>query len=178
MSEKHGEMKCPSCGSENLPGTLFCVQCGTYLPSGGPLRTEPFSEQSQMRARPWTRDSGNDDDRVVGIELEVLETHRRVLLSAESDILIGRLDAAHGIFPEMDLTADGGLEHGVSRRQARIYVREGGWFVEDLDSTNGTFLNDERLTPYLPYRFHDSDIITLGTLRVQIMIHRESKAVI
>jgi hypothetical protein len=34
----------------------------------------------------------------------------------------------------------------VSRRHARIVRQEEGWIVEDLDSTNGTFLNGARLT--------------------------------
>jgi pSer/pThr/pTyr-binding forkhead associated (FHA) protein len=173
MAQKGGKVVCPSCGADNLPGTLFCVQCGTYLPSGGPLRTEPLPDQEDGRpVRPCQ--SGEDqaeEPRTIKIEVTVKETGRKVLLSADREILVGRLDAAHGIFPELDLTADGGLEHGVSRRHARIYTREGTCFVEDLDSTNGTFLNGERITPYLPYAFHDGDSLTFGTMRQQVRIH-------
>jgi len=100
----------------------------------------------------------------------VLNTGRKMLLSADREILVGRLDAAHGIFPELDMTTDGGLEQGVSRRHARIYTRDGTCFVEDLDSTNGTFLNGERITPYLPYAFHDGDALTFGTMRLEVRI--------
>ena len=34
----------------------------------------------------------------------------------------------------------------VSQFHARLFPREGGWFVEDLGSTNGTYLNQRRLT--------------------------------
>lgn len=174
MSEQSNQIVCPSCQEPNLPGTLFCLHCGTYLPSGGPLRTEPFPEQQPPRVR--VRRYGDDafGSRALGIEVEILETHRKVLLSADAEILIGRLDAAHGVFPELDLTSDGGLEHGISRRHARLYTREGKWYVEDLDSTNGTYVNEERLTPYLPYAFSDGDILTLGTLRLRINIHGEA----
>jgi pSer/pThr/pTyr-binding forkhead associated (FHA) protein len=104
-----------------------------------------------------------------------MDTGRKVLLSADREILVGRLDAAHGIFPELDMTADGGLEHGVSRRHARIYTRDGTCFVEDLDSTNGTFLNGERITPYLPYAFHDGDSLTFGTMKQQIHIYNTNQ---
>ena len=33
-------------------------------------------------------------------------------------------------------------------------------------------LGDERLTPYLPYELHDGDIITLGTMRLRVRLHK------
>jgi len=172
MAQKGGKVVCPSCGAENLPGTLFCVQCGTYLPSGGPLRTEPLPEQEDGRpARPSLNGADfAERERSIRIEVTVQQTGRTMMLSADREILVGRLDAAHGIFPEMDMTTDDGLEQGVSRRHARIYTREGTCFVEDLDSTNGTFLNGERITPYLPYAFHDGDALTFGTLKLDVRI--------
>jgi len=172
MAQKGGKVVCPSCGAENLPGTLFCVQCGTYLPSGGPLRTEPLPEQEDGRpARPRIDGADFDErERTIRIEVTVQQTGRKMMLSADRELLVGRLDAAHGIFPEMDMTTDDGLEQGVSRRHARIYTRDGTCFVEDLDSTNGTFLNGERITPYLPYAFHDGDSLTFGTLKLDVRI--------
>jgi len=172
MAQKSSKVTCPSCGADNLPGTLFCVQCGTYLPSGGPLRTEPLPEQEDGRlARPRYGDGDQAERaRTINIEVSVLDTGRKMLLSADREILVGRLDAAHGIFPELDMTMDGGLEQGVSRRHARVYTRDGTCFVEDLDSTNGTFLNEERITPYLPYAFHDGDALTFGSIRLQVRI--------
>jgi pSer/pThr/pTyr-binding forkhead associated (FHA) protein len=175
MAQKDNKIICPSCNSSNLPGTLFCVQCGTYLPSGGPLRTEPLPDQEEGRSAHPKLDetSGEIIVKPMSIEIDVLNTGRKVLLSIEQEILVGRLDAAHGIFPELDMTPDGGLEQGVSRRHARIYAREGTCFVEDLDSTNGTFLNEERVTPYLPYAFKDGDLITFGTMQLQVHIYTE-----
>ncbi len=172
MAQKGNKLICPSCEAENLPGTLFCVQCGTYLPSGGPLRTEPFPDQEDGKpARPRQEGRGGGKAKALNLEVEVLNTGRKVLLSADREILVGRLDAAHGIFPELDMTTDGGLEQGISRRHARIYTREGTCFVEDLDSTNGTFLNEERVTPYLPYAFRDGDLLMFGTMRLKVHIY-------
>jgi pSer/pThr/pTyr-binding forkhead associated (FHA) protein len=108
--------------------------------------------------------------RSLAIEVTVQNTGRVVLLSTDRENLVGRLDSAHGIFPELDMTVDGGLEEGVSRRHARIYTRDSTCFVEDLDSTNGSFLNGERITPYLPYAFHDGDELTFGSLQLRIRI--------
>jgi pSer/pThr/pTyr-binding forkhead associated (FHA) protein len=80
------------------------------------------------------------------------------------------LDAAHGIFPDIDLTPDGGLEGGVSRRHCRIYEDDGEFFVEDLGSANGTFLDGERLTPYLPHALSDGEVLQLGRVELEIAI--------
>ncbi len=163
---------CPSCNYENLLGTLFCVECGTYLPSGGPLRTEPLSgKDGAEHSRPGAHLHGDAPQEAFSIELEILKSHRKVTLPAEAEILFGRLDAAHGVFPEVDLTAEGGLENGVSRRHARIYAQQGLFHLEDLDSTNGTFHNEKRLTPYVPSELHDGDILILGTMRIRIRIY-------
>lgn len=51
-------------------------------------------------------------------------------------VTIGRL-------PECDVHID---SPAISRRHARVVEDVGGWFVEDLESTNGTFVNGERVT--------------------------------
>ena len=60
---------------------------------------------------------------------------------------IGRWDADGGIFPDVDLDTDD-PEAKVSRRHARITFATGKYFLEDLGSTNGTFMNrGKRLPP-------------------------------
>jgi len=48
----------------------------------------------------------------------------------------------------------------VSRHHARFLERDGSVFLEDLGSTNGTFLNGERVTN--PQQLRVGDVITLG----------------
>ena len=42
-------------------------------------------------------------------------------------------------------------------------------YVTDLDSTNGTFVNDMRLAPYIPYRMKAEDILTVGPYRIGLV---------
>jgi diguanylate cyclase (GGDEF)-like protein len=56
-------------------------------------------------------------------------------------------------------------DRGMSRRHARIYRVVGEWAVEDLGSTNGTFVNGERLGKR-PHRLRDGDRIQLGETTV------------
>ena len=80
----------------------------------------------------------------------VIERGRSVgkqFMLSDEDSQIGRWDADGGIFPDVDLDADD-PEAKVSRRHARITLREGQYFLEDLGSTNGTFINrGKRLPP-------------------------------
>jgi pSer/pThr/pTyr-binding forkhead associated (FHA) protein len=88
----------------------------------------------------------------------------------EDESQIGRWDADGGIFPEIDLDADD-PEAKVSRRHARISRRGSDYFVEDLGSTNGTFINrGRRLLPGDRHPLRDGDEIIVGKtfLRFQI----------
>jgi pSer/pThr/pTyr-binding forkhead associated (FHA) protein len=75
---------------------------------------------------------------------------------------IGRWDADGGIFPDVDLDTDD-PEAKVSRRHARITLSNGQYFLEDLGSTNGTFINrGKRLTPGQRQALCDGDEIIVG----------------
>ena len=58
----------------------------------------------------------------------------------------------------------------VSNKHARIVKHAQNYFIEDLKSTNGTFLNNEKITKE-PLR--DKDIITIG--KHTLVIHMEDK---
>jgi pSer/pThr/pTyr-binding forkhead associated (FHA) protein len=97
-------------------------------------------------------------------------TGREIQLPATAEVHIGRLDAAHGIFPDLDLSPDGGLEGGVSRHHCKIHQRGSTYLVEDVGSANGTFLDGQRLTPYLPHVLKDEDELQLGRIKLQVII--------
>ncbi len=50
----------------------------------------------------------------------------------------------------------------VSRQHAQIIAREGKHFVEDLGSSNGTYLNGKRITPHAPEPITDRDTLQIG----------------
>lgn len=78
------------------------------------------------------------------------------------DSLIGRWDADGGIFPEVDLDQDD-PEAKVSRRHARITIQSGQFFIEDLGSTNGTFVNrGQRLLPGNRHPLNHGDEVIVG----------------
>jgi len=97
-------------------------------------------------------------------------TGREIQLPSTAEVHIGRLDAAHGIFPDLDLSPDGGLEGGVSRHHCKIHQRGSAYLVEDVGSANGTFLDGQRLTPYLPHVLKDGDELQLGRIKLKVII--------
>ena len=81
---------------------------------------------------------------------------------SEENSNIGRWDAEGGVFPDVDLDSDD-PEAKVSRRHARISRRDGQYAIEDLGSTNGTFVNrGRRLVPGNSQPLQDGDEIIVG----------------
>ncbi len=170
-------IECPACGKKYRSGTLFCTECGTYLPSGGSLRTTPLPTNriaGEPREPPETGALPKEKAPPPRfVHIQVVETGRRAVLALGEELVIGRRDPVRGIFPDLDLTADGGVERGVSRRHARILRKGERIYIEDIGSANSTFLNDQRLMPYLPYPLKDGDRVRLGRLELEIHFQSE-----
>jgi pSer/pThr/pTyr-binding forkhead associated (FHA) protein len=65
--------------------------------------------------------------------------------------------------------ADGDIvidEAAVSRHHALIHLDRAGAVLEDLNSTNGTFLNGRRV---LRAALRDGDVVTLGEARFRVI---------
>ena len=73
-----------------------------------------------------------------------------------------RLGLSLGRHPELvdEIVADG----NVSRRHLRIAAEGDQFYVEDLNSSNGTFLNEQRLSPFKPARLDYGTKVALGDL--------------
>lgn len=185
---------CDRCKTENLDGSQYCDECGAPLrPNNRPSMSDnsglakgsdgqngsrspvqskkpefapgqaaaaiSFSSSLQPSPKPHSR--------------LVIERGRSVgkqFMLSDEDSQIGRWDADGGIFPDVDLDADD-PEAKVSRRHARITLRDGQYFLEDLGSTNGTFLNrGKRLPPGYRQPLRDGDEIIVGKTFLRFFI--------
>ncbi len=59
-----------------------------------------------------------------------------------ASVLVGRTSRSRNIAPDIDC----GTDSGVSRRQAQLTTDGSRWFVEDLESANGTFIGQASAT--------------------------------
>jgi pSer/pThr/pTyr-binding forkhead associated (FHA) protein len=71
-------------------------------------------------------------------------------------VQIGRADACH---VQID-------DRFASQFHARLYPRNGSWYVEDLGSTNGTYLNRHRVSG--PAEVHAGDVVRIGTTTLEL----------
>jgi len=82
------------------------------------------------------------------------------LRSGKRTIYIGRYPCVLG---KDESTVDCVVaEEGISRTHLKLSMTEGKVWVEDLNSSNGTFVNDEQLMPFEPWELHEGDEIRLA----------------
>lgn len=181
-------IKCTACGTDNLEGSQYCDECGTLLKAEQRAEMEgnkPASADSQKYQLASVTSVGIpliiEEPKIPAtssqnaLSLEVpnkkinakLVIERGTSVGTEFNIIneesnIGRWDADNGIFPDIDLDVHD-PEAKVSRRHARIIFENGGYLIEDLGSTNGTFVNrGRRLLPGTPHILSDGDEIIVG----------------
>lgn len=179
---------CPNCNKKSLAGSRYCDECGTPLNnSGAPAATlnqpqsRPISSPSfrvssltsigvppivepiapDAAERQASDDSPNADGHAK-LTIDRGDASNTEFQISSDESYIGRWDADNGIFPDVDLDAYD-PDAKVSRRHARILRRPTGYAIEDLGSTNGTFVNrGRRLIPGSPHPLKDGDEIIVG----------------
>ena len=105
-----------------------------------------------------------------GARLILISSGAEMALPDQEEITVGREDPSSGIFPDVDLTPHGGEDGGVSRRHARLLHVGDDYFVEDLQSTNFTKLDGQRLPAHVRERLDDGARIDFG--RVAMIFRR------
>jgi predicted amidophosphoribosyltransferase len=153
------EYTCPVCGASVLPDQRFCASCGAALPvaeAAVPAVAPAAVPETEPAAPPIT----------MGPYLEVVDSGAHIPLIDQPELLIGRVDDVSGIYPDIDMTPHGGEEGGVSRRHAQLLHEGDAWFVVDLNSTNGSYVNGTEIAPSARVPLQDGDRIGLGDSEV------------
>ncbi len=125
------------------------------LPSTGvPAATSVTGPLDQVR--PWV------------IEFRVVGTASVVQARVGETMVIGRSDTASGFVPEVDLSKFDAFSKGVSRKHTLITIKNQRLMLRDLNSTNGTRLNNAICAAGEEYRLRHGDELLLGQLQLQV----------
>lgn len=94
--------------------------------------------------------------------------NKPLIIEPNADMILGR--GSNHAHPELDMNAYDGMSMGVSRQHARLHHNTLSQELQliDMGSTNGTFVNEEQLSPEQPHTLQDGDTIRLGQLVIHI----------
>ncbi|MFQ5611208.1 MAG: FHA domain-containing protein [Anaerolineae bacterium] len=169
-------VECPKCHAQHPDNTILCSECGTYLLGEDPRSTVGLDEEEITSLEPQPREAPAKQPSLTPAKITLLvqNTDREVTFALGKTILLGRLDPLANVHPDLDLTPDGGLEGGVSRRHAQLSQNSrGDVMVEDLGSINGSYLNSRPLVPNYKTRVQSGDILQLGRIFIEIIFNFE-----
>ena len=145
---------CPNCQASNPTDALFCEACGYDFttgsmpramapPAGAPSADEVTPAADANPSAPlsagWVAEIWIDPDWYADqkstdpLPSPGLPT---VVPLKHASILIGRASRSRNISPDIDLSSD----NGISRRHAQLTTDGTRWWVEDLGSSNGTYV--------------------------------------
>lgn len=174
-------VKCGTCGTANLPGSMYCENCGAALnvaPPQAPTMpaAPPPVVADQTPVAPTAPSSQPAPLKMIVATVASQPApagHPRFVLApagnyfdifGRAQVVIGRVDPISQIFPDIDLTSFGGDEGGVSRKHCQITLAGNQYFAEDLGSSNGSWVGANRLQPNVRAALNNGDQLRLGKI--------------
>jgi pSer/pThr/pTyr-binding forkhead associated (FHA) protein len=159
-------LTCPNCATEVKPDDLICFTCGANLPRTRAREDDapPANTVMQEYLRPQTRPNA-----ISPTVLRLSFPTGNVEVPAGTTLLLGR-------DPAESLVAAAFADYeNVSRRHATVTMDDGGHAsIRDENSTNGTFVNGDRVLPGIAVRLADGDIVRLAAdVSAEVMLPRQ-----
>jgi hypothetical protein len=153
-------LHCPECGFVNADGANYCQKCGSYLGAREERAGEPSTATYRI----------DETGELVPVDVEQVVAHEGAALViragggragesfkvTEDRLGIGRSPDA-GVFLD-DVT--------VSRNHALLVRRRDGFYIDDLGSLNGTYVNRRRIESH---RLADGDEIQVGKYKLSYL---------
>lgn len=166
---------CPNCRHTNMAGAMFCIECGAHLTGSDSITTQNIAPDDSTAELVNDMPIGSPY-RPLATKLDtwatlhLMETGQMLPLSERDKFTLGRISDGQPIVPDIDLSPYHAYANGVSRLHAVIRRDASQAFIMDLGSSNGTYLNGKRLTPNVEQALQHADVISLGKLKIQVLL--------
>lgn len=160
-------VRCGACGAWSPPGAQFCQACGVLI---APVVTPPPALPMQIPAEGSDAPAGSGAPTGAGERgSRYLQLGNAVFPLAEGGVefVIGRSVSGQPMSPDIDLEPYLAASAGVSRRHARISIADGKAYLEDMFSTNFTYVNAQQLPPGQRCLLHSGDLLQFGQIQVR-----------
>jgi hypothetical protein len=151
-------LTCPECGFVNADGANYCQKCGASLGT-------PEDKPAESATATYRIDEATGELVAVDVEQVVAHDGAALVVRAgggrvgESFALDGDRMTI-GRRPDSDVFLD---DVTVSRDHALLVKRSGDYYLDDLGSLNGTYVNRHRIESH---RLEDGDELQVGKFKL------------
>ncbi len=161
-------VECQNCGAKNRAEDVFCYACGHMLENAkDALSTKHFASATDEL---FSNDYFGPDS-VLLLHLRDQENHIALRPQTRSqELVLGRSTQNTAMRPDVDLSRAQAEELGVSRLHLSLtYDHESNTIqISDLGSSNGTFVNGQKLHPKELRILRNGDDLRLGRLAMRV----------
>jgi hypothetical protein len=150
---------CPECGFVNAEGANYCQRCGAYLAVAAESAREPSTATYRV----------GETGELIPVELDAVVSEGAALVIRSGGGRVGESFALQGDRmtvgrrPDSDVFLD---DVTVSRDHALIVRRNGAYWLDDLGSLNGTYVNRRRIDSH---RLEDGDELQVGKYKLTFL---------
>jgi len=129
-------------------------------PPPRPITAPPLADQDGTAVLTREDIFGKD----ISLMLVLQPSGQLFFLSGKSEYWLGRSEPTKPFKPDLDLAEYRSMEQGVSRRHGILRFDNGELVYADMNSSNGSRINGEKLRPETPIPLQDGDELCLGRM--------------
>ena len=157
-----------------MSGAIYCSKCGAQLIdktiATHKIHTAETRQETKRGTGPAHTPSPAPARLQSWISLNMIESGQILPLADRNEFTLGRSAEGQPIVPDVDLSPHNAYANGVSRLHAVLKLIQDQIIIMDLGSSNGTYLNGNRLSPYVETPVAHGDVVYLGKLKIQVLI--------
>jgi hypothetical protein len=167
-------INCKICKNQEYRGAFFCSECGSQLLSDQELDIDTLVIPSRDgNTEPGqAKNPGELAEGLSDFGLYNADRDQYLEIPSSHEFTIGRFVEGQVITPDVDLNPFEAYDQGISRLHATIrYVpKSQNYFVVDLGSANGTFVNGYEIPANSEVPIKHGDKVKFGKLEFTVLI--------